>query len=84
MILSITVKPNSKTDEIVLLEDGTLKLKIKAQPIDGQANEYLVKFLAKKLGIAKSKIIILKGLTNPYKKLEIDMEETEVKKKLNL
>lgn len=82
--MTVTVKPNSKTDEIMLMEGGAIKVKIKAPPVDGKANQYLVKFLAKKLGIAKSNVEILKGHTNPIKRLQINMEESEVKKRLGI
>lgn len=84
MLLNITVKPNSKTDEIVLMEGGGIKVKIKAPPVEGKANVYLVKFLAKKLGIAKSAVLIVKGHTSSHKRLEIAMEEKEVRQKLGI
>ena len=40
----------------------------------GQANAYLVELLAKQLGIAKSGVTIVAGFTNPYKRIEIDVE----------
>jgi uncharacterized protein (TIGR00251 family) len=82
MILRIKVKPGSKTDEIVREADGSLKVKIRAQPIEGKANKYLVEYLAKVLGVPKSKITLLKGETNSFKTLEIDAEEERVAAKL--
>lgn len=82
MILRIKVKPGSKTDEIVREADGSLKVKIRAQPIEGKANKYLVEYLAKVLGVSKSKVTLLKGETNSFKTLEIDAEEEQVTKRL--
>jgi len=82
MILHITVKPNSKTDEVQFSENGEVKIKLKASPVEGKANAYLLKFLSKKLGISKSKMNLLKGHNNPHKKLEIEMDERDVLKKL--
>lgn len=84
MILHITAKPNSKVDAIEVSPEGEIKLKIKAPPVDGKANDYIIKYLAKRLGIPKSKVQLLKGHTNPHKKLEIEMEAAEVKKLLGL
>lgn len=84
MELHIIAKPNSKVDAIELTTEGEVKVKIKASPVDGKANDYLIKFLAKKLGIPKSKVVLLKGHTNPHKKFEIEMEETEVKRLLGI
>ena len=78
MKLRIKVKPNSKTDEVIREADGSLKVKIKAQPVEGKANKYLVEFLSHILNLPKSKIILLKGETNAFKTLEIEAEEKYV------
>ena len=78
MLLRIKVKPNSKTDEIIREPDGSLKVKIRAQPIEGKANKYLVEFLSKKLGLSKSQVTLLKGESNSFKTLEIDADESKV------
>lgn len=82
MKLRIKVKPGSKTDEIVREADGGLKVKIKAQPVEGKANKYLVEYLSGVLDIPKSKITLLKGETNSFKTLEIDADENWVNEKL--
>ncbi len=48
-----------------------LKLKLQAQPIEGKANEALVKFLAKALGVPRSAVTITHGLSNKNKLIEI-------------
>ncbi len=45
---------------------------------------YLVKYISKKLGIPKSTVTLLKGHTNPHKKLEIEMEERDTKRLLGI
>ena len=59
MKLRIKVKPNSKTDEVIREADGSLKVKIKAQPVEGKANKYLVEYLSKVLNLPKSNIVLL-------------------------
>lgn len=82
MILRIKVKPGSKTDEIVREADGLLKVKIRAQPIEGKANKYLIEYLSKVLGLPKSKIVLMKGETNAFKTIQIEAEEALVLAKL--
>lgn len=82
MLLRIKAKPGSKTDEIIEEPDGTVKVKIKAQPIEGKANKYLTAFLADVLELPKSKIVLLKGETNQFKTFEIDADEATVMNKL--
>ena len=83
MLLRIKVKPNSKTDEIIREADGSLKVKIRAQPVDGKANKYLLEYLAKVLGLPKSKFSLLKGESNSFKTVKIDAEEAYVNKALD-
>lgn len=78
MLLRIKAKPNSKKDEIIREADGTLKVKIKAPPVEGKANEYLTKYLAGVLNLPKSKINLLKGETNAFKTFQIEAEEVYV------
>lgn len=82
MKLRIKVKPASKTDELVREADGSLKVKIKAQPVEGKANKYLVEFFSEILKLPKSKIVLLKGETSSFKTLEIDAEESFVQEKV--
>jgi uncharacterized protein (TIGR00251 family) len=78
MLLRIKVKPNSKTDEIIREADGSLKVKIRAQPVEGKANKYLLEYLGKVLGLPKSKINLLKGESSSFKTVEIDATEEQV------
>jgi uncharacterized protein (TIGR00251 family) len=82
MLLRIKVKPNSKSDEVIREADGSIKVKIKAPPVEGKANKYLVEYLAARLQLPKSKVTLLKGETNQFKTLFIDADEAIVKKLL--
>ncbi|MCR5506859.1 MAG: DUF167 domain-containing protein [bacterium] len=77
-IFQIHLCPNSKKDKIAGTFNGKIKISITAQPIDGKANEALIKFLSKKFHISKSSIEILKGLTSREKTISID-SENEIK-----
>ncbi len=83
MQLHIRVKPNSKKDELSIEPDGIIQVRIKAPPVDGKANKYLIGFLAGFFGVPKSKITLLKGTTNKFKTLEIEADEGYIQKKLN-
>ncbi|MTJ21939.1 YggU family protein [Dolichospermum sp. UHCC 0352] len=68
----VKVKPNSQQQKIEELEDGSLTVHLKSPPVDGKANEELIKILAKKFDVAKSSIRIKSGTTSRQKVIEID------------
>ena len=68
---NIKVLPRSSRCEIAGIQEGSLRIKITAPPVEGLANEECVKFLSKKLGIAKSRIKIVAGLQAKNKVLFI-------------
>ena len=70
-ILAVKVVPKSSKNEIVCWENDTLKIRLKAVPEKGQANEVLIAFLAKTLGIGKSNILLTHGQTSRQKRLRI-------------
>lgn len=84
MLLHIKVKPNSKKDEVTKDADGSIKVKIKAPPVNGKANTYLVAFLAGYFGLPKSKIIVVKGQASQFKTIEIDAKDADVLKKIEV
>lgn len=69
--LNVRVVPRSSKSEIVRLEDGTLKVRIMAPPVDGAANAELIKALAKAFAISKSSITILSGENSRTKRVRI-------------
>lgn len=71
-ILKIKVTPRAKKTEITeTLEDGTLKIKLKAPPVDGKANIALINFLSEYFSVPKTKISITKGEKGRNKTVEI-------------
>jgi uncharacterized protein (TIGR00251 family) len=71
-IVNLKVITNANTNAIVgCMADGTVKVRLKAKPIQGQANEVLIKFLCKKLEISESQISIVAGFRSRRKKVLI-------------
>lgn len=81
-VVTLKIVPNSSRNEVVK-EDDYIKIKITAPPVENKANKVLVEFLSKKLGIAKSKIKILRGETSKLKTLSFDdLDESEFNARL--
>jgi len=70
----VKVKPNSKHQSIKEETDGSFTVHLKLPPVDGKANEELIKILAKRFDVSKSKIIIKSGLSSRQKLIEIDTD----------
>ena len=70
----IKVKPGASRDEVSVDAENNLSVRIKAKPIDGQANDYLVEYLAKEFNISRSLIQIEKGATSRLKRIAINIE----------
>lgn len=73
----IKVKPGSGKDELIIDADNTISIKIKAKPIDGEANDYLVKYLSEKFQISKALIQIHKGATSRLKRININIDQAQ-------
>ncbi len=72
LILSCYIQPKSSKDEIVGLHDNSVKIRITAPPVEGKANAYLAKFLAKLFGVPKSSVAIVSGETGRKKQVKIE------------
>jgi len=70
--LAIRVTPRSSKNEIVgVLDDGTVRIRLIAPPVEGRANDALVSFLADVLDVSRSEIEILAGETGRDKLVSI-------------
>ena len=72
LILNIRLQPRASRDEIVAVQaDGWLKIRITAPPVDGKANDHLLKFLARICGVSRSSVTLLSGQTGRNKRVSI-------------
>ena len=69
--IQVQIQLRSSKDQIIGIHNGRLKIKISAPPVDGKANQNLIEFIAKALGVSKSKVEILKGHTSKLKTLKV-------------
>lgn len=79
------VPGSSGSTRICGLLNGMLKVKVAAPPEKGKANQCLLKFLAKELGLKKNAINILSGKTSPIKQIQaVGLSASTLSEKLNL
>jgi len=70
--LVVHVQPRAKKSEVAGRHGDAIKVRLQAPPVDGAANEELVRFLAETLGIGRRAVTIVGGLTSRRKTVEIE------------
>jgi hypothetical protein len=79
----IQVIPHASRAGIVGAQEGALKIKVTAPPVEGAANEACIKLLAKELGLKKSQIEIFSGAKSRKKTVMIkDISKAELETKI--
>jgi len=69
--LTIKVVPRANKNQIVGIEGDALKIRLKAPPVEGKANDALIQFLAEVLGVARAQIEIVAGHTARRKTVRV-------------
>jgi hypothetical protein len=69
---AVRVKPRSSRSKMLGIKEGALEVALEAPPVDGAANEALVRLLAQALSIARSRVRIAVGARGRRKVVEIE------------
>lgn len=72
MLLNIRVIPRAKKNEVIKIDENNYKARLTAAPVNGKANEALIKLLSDYFDVRKSKIRIVKGEKRMEKIIEIN------------
>lgn len=84
LTFDIQVIPHASRAELVGAQNGALKIKVTAPPVEGAANEACIKLLAKELGLKKSQMEISSGAKSRKKTVMIkDINKEELETKIN-
>ena len=70
--LSVRVQPRAARSEIAGVHGEALKVRLTSPPVEGAANEALVKFLAKTFAVGRRAVSILAGEHSRSKLVEIE------------
>ncbi len=72
LIFSVRVVPRASRNEVVgWTEDGALKVRVAAPPVDDAANRELVAYVAGVLDVRKSDVAITSGFHSKTKRLQV-------------
>jgi uncharacterized protein (TIGR00251 family) len=81
--LHVRVTPRSSRDEVIGWQDGILRVRVRAAPVEGQANEALCRLIAKAAGVPFTAVDVISGSTSRMKTLSIEgLSEDEAKARL--
>ncbi|MDO9142037.1 MAG: DUF167 family protein [Methylobacter sp.] len=71
LTLSLHVQPKASKDEWAGLHGERLKLRIKAPPIDGKANQHVLAFIANEFAVSKSACKLISGESGREKRIAV-------------
>ena len=71
LLLTVKVQPGAKSDALAGVQDGVLKVRLKAPAIEGRANEALCIFLAACFRTSKTKVEIVRGEAARLKQVRV-------------
>jgi len=85
ILLKVYLQPKASKNEIVGPYRDGIKVRVTAAPVEGMANEVLLKFLAKEFGVTPSSVEIVKGVRSREKLIRIAASlDQELKSRLHI
>ena len=83
--LDFHVQPRARRTEVVGWHGNAIKVRLQAPPVDGAANDELVRFVAKTVGVPRSAVHIVSGERGRSKRVSLDgTSRSEVLRALGL
>lgn len=71
MKIQVKVKPNAKFEAVEKDANGIYTVRVNAPPVEGKANERVIRLLAEYFKVAPSRVTLLKGRQSKIKILEV-------------
>ena len=78
-LISLYIQPGASKSEIGGEHDGRLKIKIKAPPRDGEANEALIDFLSEFLKVPKKNVFLINGESSRQKLVLVELSPEKIR-----
>jgi uncharacterized protein (TIGR00251 family) len=70
--IAVRVQARARRDELVAIREGVLLVRVTAPALDGRANRGLCRLLAKRLGVARSSVTIIRGQHSRDKLVQVE------------
>lgn len=69
--IDVRLRPRGHRDQLMGAVDGVLLARVTAPPVDGRANKALCRMVAKRIGVAPSKVSVVRGKKSPNKVVRV-------------
>lgn len=79
VVLDLSIVPGAKRTEVIGLHDGALRVRLAAPPVDGKANDALIAWLAKELGVPRRSVELLRGASSRRKQVRVEVSLARAK-----
>lgn len=81
----VRVQPRASANEVAGRENGVVRVRLTAPPVEGKANKALIDFLAERLGVSKSAVTIVSGHGARNKLVDVNgLDDTEIARRLGI
>lgn len=81
--VQVRVQPKASQNAVDGIRDGVVRVRVTAPPAGGEANDAVIRLLAKVLGIGRTRISIVRGQSARVKTLEVEaMSDDEIRARL--
>jgi hypothetical protein len=73
--LEVRLQPRASRDEIAGMRGGRLLVRVTAPPVGGRANKALCDLIAKRAGVARGKVTIVRGERSRDKVVRVETSD---------
>jgi hypothetical protein len=70
--IKVRLRPRGARDELMGMRDGVLQARVTAPPVEGKANSALCRLIAKRVGVAPSRVSVLRGAKSRDKLVRVE------------
>lgn len=83
VVLQVQAQPGAKSPGCVAHGDDLLKVRVRAKPVDGEANAALCAYLAECLGVGPSAARLVRGAASRRKTVEVTVADFDPRRLLD-
>jgi hypothetical protein len=81
----VRLQPRASRDEVIGERAGSTVVRVTAPPVGGEANAALVRLIAKRAGVAKSRVSIVRGQRSRDKLVRVQgLDDAELRRALGV